>query len=152
MTIKVPSISWPTRDNWAAQRQPRYPDGSLPGSLSDFASSAEIDNFIRALQQLHETQTGVARRRITEAIKKLRNDRFPDVAEVPEAKRLMEPLHRRYTDAHNLHRQAWGQHRDERPVDDAAWAAELQRRAAIESEFAAAWNERMQREEEKEAA
>jgi hypothetical protein len=111
----------------------------LPWRLSDFATSAEIDNLIRALQQLHETQAGVARRRVTDAIKKLRNNTFPVVAEVPEARRLMEPLHRRYQDAHDLHKQAWSQHRDDRPVDDAAWAVELRRRAAIESEFAAAW-------------
>jgi hypothetical protein len=139
MIIKPPPISWPTRDNWTAPRQPRYPDGSIPLRPSSFATSAEIDNLIRALQQLHETQAGVARRRVTEAIKKLRNDTFPYVAEVPEAKRLLEPLHRRLQDAHNLLKQAWSQHRDDRPVDDAAWAAELQRRATIESEFAAAW-------------
>ena len=105
----------------------------------EFCTSAEIDNRIRALQQLHETQAGIARRRITEAIKQLRNDTFPYIPEVPEAQRLLEPLRRRREDAHNLHRQAWSRHRDDRPVDDAAWAAELQRRAAIESEFAAAW-------------
>jgi hypothetical protein len=139
MTIKTPPISWPTRDNWADKRQRRYPDGSILERLSNFATPAEIDNLIRALQQLHETQAGIARRRVTEAIKQLRKDTLPYIPEVPEAQRLLEPLRRRRENAHELHKQAWSQYRDDRPIDDAAWATELQRRAAIESGFAAAW-------------
>jgi hypothetical protein len=149
MTIKAPSMSWPLRDRWAAERQPRFPDSWIPVCLSTFATPVEIDMFIFELQRLHETHSGVARRRITDAIKKLRSDQFPSVAEVPEAKRLLEPLQRRRDDAHELHRKAWSQHRDDLPVDDAAWQAELERRAAIEHEFAAAWAERMKLEEEK---
>jgi hypothetical protein len=139
MTIQAPRIQWPLRDRWAAPRQPKYPDGSLPWSLSAFATSAEIDSLIRALQQVHETQVGVARRQVTEAIKKLRSDTLPYLPAIPEAQRLLEPLRRRQRDAHELHKKAWSHHRDDRPVDDAAWEVELQRRAAIENEFAAAW-------------
>jgi hypothetical protein len=152
MIIKPPPISWPTRDRWSAGRQPQHPDGWIPQRLSDFATSAEIGNLIRALQQLHETQAGVARRRVTEAIKKLRSDELSSVPEVPEARRLLEPLQRRRWDAHELHKRAWSQHRDARPVDDAAWAEELQRRATIESEFAAAWVSLLKADEGNEAA
>jgi hypothetical protein len=134
-----PSISWPTRDRWTAERQPRYPDGHLSMWLSAFATKAEIIHVGTALERLRETLGGVERRRVTEAIKKLRDNTLPHVTEVPEAQRLLEPLHRRRWDMHELHKRAWNQHRDARPVDDAAWEAELQRRAAIESEFAAAW-------------
>jgi hypothetical protein len=151
MTIQAPRIQWPLRDRWAALRQP-HPDGLLPVRPSAFASSTEINNLIRALERLRDTQAGVAKRRVTEAIKKLRNDTFPYISEVPEAKQLVAPLHCRRRNAHELHKQAWSRHRDDQPVDDAAWEAELQRRAAIESEFAAAWAERMKLEAEKEAA
>jgi hypothetical protein len=139
MTSQAPSISWPLRDSWEATRQPKYPDGSLSNGLSNFASPAEIDELIRALQRLHETQVGIARRRVTEAIKKLRNNELPYVTDVPEAKRLLEPLRLRRQDMHELYKRAWSQHRNERPVDDAAWEAELRRRAAIENAFASAW-------------
>jgi hypothetical protein len=139
MIIKPPPISWPTRENWTTSRQPRHPDGRISQCLSNFATPTEIDNLIRALQQLHETQAGVARRRITEAIKQLRNDALPYLEKVPAAQQLVEPLRRRRENAHELHKQAWSQHRDARPIDDFAWTVELQRRAAIESEFAAAW-------------
>ena len=139
MTIQAPSISWPLRDRWAAERQPKYPDGFLSDGLSNFASPAEINELIRALQRLHETQVGIARRHVTEAIKKLRNNALPYVTEVPEAKRLLEPLRLRRREMHELHKRAWSQHRNDRPVDDAAWEAELQRRTAIENAFASAW-------------
>jgi hypothetical protein len=152
MTIQAPQIHWPTRDNWAAKRQPKYPDGEIRQGLSVFATSAEIDNLVLALQRLQETQAGIARRRVTEAIKALRSGVLPYVPQVPAAQQLLEPIRSRQQDAHKLHREVWSQHRDARPVDDDAWAVELQRRAAIESEFAAAWDERMKKEEEKEAA
>ena len=87
MIIKPP-ISWPRRDNWADKRQSRHPDGWTSSRPSDFATSAEIDNLIRALQQLRETKAGVARRRVTDAIKQLRNDTFPFAAEPLEARQL----------------------------------------------------------------
>ena len=72
---------------------------------------------------------------------------LPYVSEVREAQKLLEPLRRRCQDARELHKQAWKQHRDARPVDDQAWQAELERRAAIETEFAALWNAREEAEE-----
>ena len=145
--MKAPAISWPTRDNWGSPRQPIHPDGKLPQNLSSFATSTEIEALVRALQQLHEQQSGVAKRRITEAIRKLREDKLPYVSEVREAQKLLEPLRRRYQDATELHRQAWKQYRDARPVDDQAWQVELERRAAVEAEFAALWEAREEAEE-----
>jgi hypothetical protein len=152
MTLAPPPISWPTRENWTTSRQPRHPDGRISQCLSNFATPTEIDNLIRALVQLHATQAGVARRRITEAIKQLRSDTLPHLPEVPAAQQLVEPLRHRRENALELHKQAWSQHRDARAVDDFAWTVELQRRAATESEFAAAWANLTSQVEERGAA
>jgi hypothetical protein len=155
MTIKIPTITWPTRDGWTANRQARYPDGSLPTRPSNFLTLEEINHLGAELERLRETLTGVAKRRVTEAIKNLRNDAsilFTTTTTTGFRQPLAEPILRRQHDAKELFRKVWSQHRDDRPVDDAAWELELQRRAVIEREFATAWSERMTKEAEKATA
>jgi hypothetical protein len=78
MTIKIPTITWPTRDGWTANRQARYPDASLPTRPSNFLTLEEINHLGAELERLRETLTGVAKRRVTEAIKVPRLSRLAD--------------------------------------------------------------------------
>jgi hypothetical protein len=147
LDFPFPRMSWPERERWAAARQPAR-DSWVSQRPSDLATKAEIDTLVGALIRLRDMESGTARRRLTTAIKDLGKDVFPyfSAASEPGARQLIEVLYRRRQDADTMYKEAWQRHRDTRPVDDAAWAAELQRRAAIESEFAAAWAGRMDNE------
>jgi hypothetical protein len=141
---------WPTREEWARDRRApyidRFDDVPVSNRASDYATADEIEAEVARLREhwkrlgrvLRSAPTQEARwqaqdqrRRHNRAIALLREDTVPVLA--TDGGGLVPELTARYERARLA---AMDRRRHEiagTPIDDAAWAAELERRAALDA-------------------
>jgi hypothetical protein len=133
--------TWSTREEWAeAQRTVFMGMNENPNPpsrhLSDYANEQET---AAAIQSLYQAKRGLAknaywRQEINSAIRELRSGKVPEKAlwlENPPAP--FDVIVKRYRAAKDATDTKWKAEIAARPIDDAAWQKELERRAWLET-------------------
>jgi hypothetical protein len=143
-------IEWPSREEWARQRRTCYYDLSpnVSRSLSDYATSAEIEALIVAMRerwkalgrQVRRLEGGIElrwkRACINRGLKLIRNGEIPICFEdYAGAEDIVADLHTRHRTAKVAAYERWERATARAPIDDSAWEQELAHRARVERYF-----------------
>jgi hypothetical protein len=162
---KVIDHSWPSREEWAEQRRTpyydRFEDLRFKGDLADCGSEAEIAAIIQTLRARwselgRQMKTASKeptdprwprssryedlrsdRRVVNDAIKRMRDGQWPEYSYVyiKDVLAPLAPLRARYDAARKAAEGERCREIEATPIDDAAWEAELRRRANLDRLF-----------------
>jgi hypothetical protein len=141
---------WPSRAEWAKSVHTLHYEPEVSKRVSDYMTPPEIETLLRDLRERwkeigrklktaseDDRDTCQRQRRcINRAIKHVSEDGIPIVFDNSYgAKDILAPLHKRYEDARQKAIKSAERAKRAKPVDDAAWAKELERRASVERYF-----------------